>query len=204
MPKGEGQSVTRDTLMADAETIVREILAGAIRAHETMRDGELGPVVAAGLAIGAAFRNGNKVLVAGNGGSASDAQHFATEMVVRFERERPGAPVVALTADTSVMTAAANDYGFERVFARQVEALGREGDILLAISTSGRSPNVLAAIDAARARGMTTIALTGRDGGALGRAAAMHINVADASTARVQEVHRTLLHAICALVEQEL
>lgn len=189
--------------MAD-ETVVREILAGAIRAHETARDGDLAPVVKAGLAIGAAFRNGNKVLVAGNGGSAADAQHFATEIVVRFERERAGAPAVALTADTSVLTAAANDFGFERVFARQVEALGREGDVLVAISTSGRSPNVLAAVEAARARRMTTIALTGGNGGALGRAAGIHINVADPSTARVQEVHRTLLHAICALVEQDL
>ncbi len=190
--------------MADAETVVREILAGAVRAHETMREGDLAPVLAAGLAIGNAFRKGNKVLVAGNGGSAADAQHFAAEIVVRFERERAGAPAVALTTDTSVMTAAANDYGFERVFARQVEALGRDGDVLLVISTSGQSPNVVAAAEAARARKMTVVALTGRDGGALGRAAGIHINVADASTARVQEVHRTLLHAICALVEHQL
>ena len=192
------------TLMTDAEATVREILAAAVRAHEKMRDGDLAPVVEAARAIANGFRNANKVLVFGNGGSAADAQHFAAEMVVRFERERVGVPVVALTADTSIMTAAANDYGFDRVFARQVEALGREGDIAFAISTSGGSPNVLAAIEAARARGMTIIALTGRDGGALGRAAGIHINVADASTARVQEVHRTLLHAICALVEQGL
>jgi phosphoheptose isomerase len=190
--------------MADAEAIVREHLIGAIRAHEMMRDADLSPVVAAARAMVDAFRKGNKVLVAGNGGSAADAQHFAAEMVVKFERERAGVPVVALTTDTSAMTAAANDLGFERVFARQVEALGRQGDILLAMSTSGRSPNVLAAVEAARARKMTSVALTGRDGGALGRAAGIHINVADASTARVQEVHATLLHAICALVEQEL
>ena len=109
---------------------------------------------------------------------------------------------IALTTDTSVLTSIGNDYGFERIFARQIEALGRGGDVAVGISTSGTSPNVLAGIEAANAAGLTTVALTGRDGGSIGRAAAIHINVADPSTARVQEVHRTVIHAICKLVER--
>src|SRR5207253_3174139 len=141
-------------------------------------------------------------LVFGNGGSASDAQHLASELVGRFERQRAGFAAIALTTDASVLTSVANDYGYEHVFARQVEALGRAGDVSMGITTSGASPNVLAAFEAARPRGVRTIALTGRDGGAAGRAADIHINVPSDSTARVQEVHRTLLHVICDLVEK--
>jgi D-sedoheptulose 7-phosphate isomerase len=160
--------------------------------------------VAATVAIVASLRSGGKILVCGNGGSASDAQHFAAELVGRFERERPALPAIALTTDTSILTAIGNDYGFDRVFARQVEAVGRAGDVLLGISTSGGSPNVLEAIGAAKSRGLTTVALTGRDGGVVGAAADIHINVPSPSTARVQEVHRTLMHAMCELVEREL
>jgi D-sedoheptulose 7-phosphate isomerase len=152
----------------------------------------------------AALKGGGRVLACGNGGSAADAQHFAAELVGRFERERPAMAAIALTTDSSIVTAVANDYDFARVFARQVEALGRPGDVLLGISTSGGSANVLAAFEAAKAAGLTTVALTGRDGGTVGRAADIHINVPAASTARVQEVHRTLLHAVCALIEREL
>jgi len=187
-----------------AEGIIRGIIAGAIRAHEVVRDGDLAPVADAARAIVDALKNGKKVLAFGNGGSAADAQHFAAELVGRFERERRGAAAMALTTDTSILTAVGNDYGFDRVFARQVEALGFEGDVAFGISTGGRSANVLAALEAARAKGMTTIALTGRDGGTIGRGAAIHVNVPDASTARVQEVHRTILHALCELVEREL
>jgi D-sedoheptulose 7-phosphate isomerase len=144
------------------------------------------------------------VLVCGNGGSAADSQHFVAELVGRFTRERCAWPALALTTDTSILTAIANDYGFERVFARQVEAHGQPGDVLIAISTSGASPSVLAAVETARARGLTTVALTGRDGGALGRAAQHHLNVPSPSTARAQEVHATLLHVLCDLVEREL
>jgi D-sedoheptulose 7-phosphate isomerase len=151
-----------------------------------------------------ALRGGGRVLACGNGGSATDAQHFAGELVGRFERERTAMAAIALTADSSILTAIANDYDYARVFARQVEALGRPGDVILGISTSGASANVMAAFEAAKAAGMTTVAMTGRDGGAIGRAADIHINVATASTARAQEVHRTLLHAICALIEREL
>ena len=138
----------------------------------------------------------------GNGGSAADAQHVASELVGRFERERRGLAAIALTTDASVLTSVSNDYGFERVFARQIEALGRVGDVAMGITTSGASPNVVAAFEAARGRRLQTIALTGRDGGAAGRAADIHINVPADSTARVQEVHRTLLHVICDLVEK--
>lgn len=187
-----------------AEGAIRDIITGAIHAHEAMRDADLAPVAAAARVMGEAVKHGKKVLAFGNGGSAADAQHFAAELVGRFQLERRAAAAIALTTDTSILSAIGNDYGFDRVFARQVEALGAEGDIALGISTSGTSANVLAAFEMARARKMTTIALTGGDGGPLGRAAGIHVNVPGASAARVQEVHRTVLHAICELIEREL
>jgi len=144
------------------------------------------------------------LLAFGNGGSASDAQHLVAELVGRFEKERRSLPGIALTADSNIVTALANDYGYETIFTRQIEGLGRPGDVAFGISTSGRSPNVLAGLVAARAAGLVTIALTGRDGGPIGAAAEIHINVADGSTPRVQEVQRTILHAICSLVEGRL
>jgi D-sedoheptulose 7-phosphate isomerase len=182
---------------------VAGMLAEAARLHEASASAAA-PAAAAAEAMVAALKGGGRVLACGNGGSAADAQHFAAELVGRFERDRAAMAAIALTTDSSIVTAVANDYDFARVFARQVEALGRPGDVLLGISTSGGSANVLAAFDAARAAGLTTVALTGRDGGAAGRAADIHINVPAASTARVQEVHRTLLHAVCALIEREL
>ena len=152
----------------------------------------------------AASNDGGKVLVFGNGGSAADAQHLATDLVGRFQRERRALAAVALTADSSLLTAIANDYAFDRVFVRQIEALGDRGDVAFGISTSGRSTNVVEGLRAAGARGLRTIALTGRDGGPAGALADIHINVPDPSTARVQEAHRTLIHAICELVEREL
>ena len=160
-------------------------------------------VVKAATAITAALLQGRAVLAFGNGGSAADAQHFTAELVGRYERERRAWPAIALTTDTSALTAIGNDYGFERVFARQLEALGRPGDIALGISTSGNSPNVLRGLEAANERGLVTIALTGR-GGAAGKIAAHHIAVQEERTSRVQEVHATVLHVICELVEQEL
>jgi D-sedoheptulose 7-phosphate isomerase len=190
--------------VSEAVARVRELIEAAIQAHEVVRDGDLAPVATATRAMGDALKRGGKVLAFGNGGSAADAQHFVAELVGRFERDRRAAAAIALTTDTSVLTAVANDYGFERVFARQIEALGREGDVVLGISTSGKSSNVLAAFEVARAGKMTTIALTGGDGGPIGRAADVHVNVPDTSTARAQEVHRTLLHAVCELIEREL
>jgi phosphoheptose isomerase len=178
-------------------------LTATIGLHERMRD-HAQPVVDAAAAISRAMRAGGKLLVFGNGGSAADAQHVAAELVGRFERERTAMAAVALTTDTSVLTSVANDYAFDRVFARQIEALGRKDDVALGISTSGASPNVLAALTTARALGLQTIALTGADGGAVGRAAAIHVNVPSPSAARVQEVHRTLLHVICDLVERAI
>jgi phosphoheptose isomerase len=184
--------------------VVQAVFDETIALHRRVRDTVQEAIVDAAAAIGSALAAGGKVLVFGNGGSATDAQHFAAELVGRFERERVGLAVLALTTDGSVLTSVANDYTFERIFARQIEALGRRGDVAVGISTSGNSPNVLAGIEAAGAAGLTTIALTGRDGGGIGRAAAIHVHVADPSTARVQEVHRTVIHAICKLVEMGL
>jgi len=184
--------------------LLRSTLAETIALHQQVMDGDLAPVFAAAAAIAGAVNTGGKVLLFGNGGSAADAQHAAAELVGRFERERRPIAAIALTSDASVVTSVANDYGFECVFARQVEALGARGDVAFGISTSGGSANVVAALTAASARGLTTVAMTGRDGGVAGRVAAIHINVPSTSTARVQEVHRTLLHVICDLVEKSL
>jgi phosphoheptose isomerase len=188
----------------EAAAIVQQTLDTAVALHRRVREASLEPVIRAAGEIASAVGSGRKVLAFGNGGSAADAQHFAAELVGRFQRERRGMAAIALTTDTSVVTSIANDCGFERVFARQVEALGQAGDLALAISTSGASANVIAGLEAAADAGMRTIALTGGDGGALGAAADIHVNVPDASTARVQEVHRTLLHAICEIVERTI
>jgi phosphoheptose isomerase len=177
------------------------VLGEAIALHERVRRGDAQPIVSAAAAIVASLRGGGKLLVFGNGGSAADAQHVAAELVGRFQRERAALAAVALTTDTSVLTSIANDYAFDRVFVRQIEALGKPADVVLAISTSGGSGNVVAALARARELGLRTIALTGCDGGEVGRAADIHVNVPSPSTARVQEVHRTLLHVICELVE---
>ena len=188
----------------DSAVALRAIFDETTAAHRRFAEQGLDAVAAAAGAIGRAVTTGRKVLAFGNGGSAADAQHLVAELVGRFEGERQALAGVALTTDSAVVTAIANDYGYEQVFTRQIEALGREGDVAFGISTSGRSPNVLAALAAAKARGMTTIALTGRDGGPIGAAADIHVNVSEASTARVQEVHRTVMHAMCSLVEQSL
>ena len=192
--------------MADAggaAKVVESALDAAIALHRTVRDRDLSAVVRAAQAIAGAFAAGGKVLTFGNGGSAADAQHLAAELVGRFERKRAAFAAVALTTDTSVLTSVANDDGFAHVFARQIEALGHPGDVAVAISTSGESANVLEGLRVATLRGMRTVALTGRSGGRIGAAAEIHINVPDDSAARVQEVHRTLIHAICRIVESQ-
>jgi D-sedoheptulose 7-phosphate isomerase len=148
--------------------------------------------------------DGRLVLVFGNGGSATDAQHLVTELVVRYVKVRRAAAAIALTADSAVLTAAANDLGTEHMFARQLEALGKRGDVAVAITTSGRSANVNAALKVANAAGMITVALTGRDGGEAGTLAQVHVNVPSDETARIQEVHRTWIHAVCEWVEEDL
>ncbi len=188
-------------VMSDA-AIVQAVFDETIALHRRTREAVQETVIEAAAAIRASFDAGGKLLVFGNGGSAADAQHMTAELVGRFELERDGLAAIALTTDASIVTSVANDFTFDWVFARQVEALGKPEDVALGISTSGRSANVRAGLEAANARGMKTIALTGRDGGVIGQGAAIHINVAHASTARVQEVHRTVIHAICALVER--
>ncbi len=148
---------------------------------------------------------GGKLLCCGNGGSAGDAQHFSTELLNRFEKERPGFPAIALTADSSTLTAIANDYTFTEIFSKQVIALGNPADCLLAISTSGNSPNVVAAIKAAHEQNMKVVALTGRDGGTIGRELGtgdIEIRVPDKRTARIQEVHLVIIHCLCDVIDQ--
>jgi D-sedoheptulose 7-phosphate isomerase len=182
--------------------LVSQLFADTIALHERVRRGSVQPVVDAAAAIVETLEKGGKVLLFGNGGSAADAQHVAAELVGRFERKRQALAAIALSTDTSVLTAVGNDEGYDRVFARQIEALGRDGDVAVAITTSGRSPNVVQALEAGRKRGLRTIGVTGRDGGAVARLVDIHLNVPSDSTPRVQEVHRTLLHAICDLVER--
>jgi D-sedoheptulose 7-phosphate isomerase len=148
-----------------------------------------------------------KILACGNGGSASDAQHFAAEMIGRFERERPELPAISLATDTSILTAIANDYEYAQVFAKQVRALGAAGDVLLAISTSGNSANVVAAVDAARERGMRIVALTGKGGGRVGEllsADDVHVCVPHSVTARIQELHILAIHCMCDVIDANL
>jgi D-sedoheptulose 7-phosphate isomerase len=151
--------------------------------------------------------SGGKVLVCGNGGSAGDAQHFAAEFVGRFERERPGLAAIALTTDSSILTAVGNDYDFNAIFSKQVQAIGSPGDVLLAITTSGNSANVLAAVEAAHAKEMSVVALTGRDGGKMRKLLLetdVHICVPHERTARIQEVHLLVVHCLCDAVDLQL
>ncbi len=165
------------------------------------------PLAQAIAALANALANGGRVLACGNGGSAADAQHFAAELVGRFERERPELAAVALSTDSSILTAIGNDYGFDQVFARQVRALGQPGDVLLAISTSGNSPNVVEAVRAAQERDMSVIGLSGKGGGqltALLRDVDVHLCVPHDRTARIQELHLLMIHCICDGVDWTL
>jgi D-sedoheptulose 7-phosphate isomerase len=164
----------------------------------------VGRIADAGRLLAGALTGGRQLLAFGNGGSATDAEHLVAELVGRFRRERRGLPALALTTDAAVLTSVANDYGYDAVFARQVEALGRPGDIAVGITTSGASANVNAALARARAMGLGTIGLTGRDGGETRRLVDVHVNVPGDDTARIQEVHRTILHVWCEVIEQAL
>lgn len=163
-----------------------------------------GAIEEAAMAIIDCYRRGGKLLIAGNGGSAADAQHLAAEFVGRFEMERRALPALALTTDTSILTALSNDYGFDGIFARQIEAHGRPGDVFIAISTSGESRNLLEAAAKARKLGIKVIAFSGRDGGKLSPAADIALTIPEQRTARIQECHITIGHIICSLVESRL
>jgi len=184
---------------------VEAVFDASIDTKQRSRDALAPSVARAAAVVISSLREGGKVLVCGNGGSAADAQHLAAELVNRFERERRALPAVALTTDSSSLTSIANDYSFERVFSRQVEALGRPGDVLIGISTSGNSANVARAMEVAGELGMTLVTFTGRDGGEMAklmREADVELRVPSDSTARVQEVHLLFIHAICDLIDE--
>jgi D-sedoheptulose 7-phosphate isomerase len=161
-------------------------------------------IASAAALLAGALRGGNKLLVMGNGGSAADAQHFAAEIVGRFKLERRALPALALSTDTSILTAVGNDYGFESIFTRQVEAHAAAGDVVVGLSTSGNSPNVQAALQLAAQSGCRTVALLGRDGGSIKEVAELSLIVPSHDTPRIQEGHITIIHIICDLVEKEL
>lgn len=183
---------------------VKDILKDSIRAKDRFLSDEVncGQVAAAAGAIVGCYGRGGKVIVFGNGGSAADSQHFAAELIVRFEKERKGLPCLALTTNTSTLTATSNDYDFNKIFSRQVEALAGPLDVVVAISTSGNSENVLEGARAARAKKIPVIALSGRGGGKLLAEADIPIVVNAENTARIQEVHITIIHIICKIVEE--
>ena len=185
------------------ELISASLREGAELRTVVARDCSAAIFEAAGLII-MCLRAGGKLLFFGNGGSAADAQHLAAEFVGRFVRERAGLPAIALTTDSSILTAVGNDYGFDQVFARQVQALGRPGDVAIAISTSGNSPNVIEGVKAAKNGDLKTIALSGKDGGRLAKETNLAITIASTNTARIQECHITVGHLLCELTDNEL
>jgi D-sedoheptulose 7-phosphate isomerase len=180
---------------------IREAIRESIEAKEALTEEDLRMVLEMAYTMVEALSQGNKVIWMGNGGSAADAQHLAAELVSRFYKERDGLPSLALNTNTSVVTAIGNDYGFEHVFRRQVEALARPGDVVVGISTSGNSPNVLLAIDQARDMGCLTIGLTGSRGGEMAERVDLCLKVPSDDTPRIQEVHITVGHIICEIVE---
>jgi D-sedoheptulose 7-phosphate isomerase len=195
---------TRNESSAELLARVRASFTEHARVMAATRDALEAPIVAAAELMIEALRGGAKLLSFGNGGSAADAQHLAAELAGRFDRERPALPALALTANSSDLTAIGNDYGFAQVFARLVEAHGKPGDVAIAISTSGNSENVLRGVDAARARGLRSIGLIGKGGGKLAARVDVAINVPSDVTARVQEAHGTIIHLLCELVELAL
>jgi D-sedoheptulose 7-phosphate isomerase len=188
--------------MMDAMTQIRAQLAESCRVKQSFSEELLARIAALAEKSAAALKQGKKIVFFGNGGSAADAQHLAAELTVRLQAERAGLAALALTTNTSVLTAAGNDYGFENVFSRQVESLVAAGDVLVAISTSGMSPNVFRGLEAGRGRGAFLVALTGETGGKLASLADLLINVPSRDPQRIQEAHITIGHIVCALAEQ--
>jgi len=183
---------------------IKDILLQSIQVKEDLMRTRIENIIDISTAVTECLKKGGKLLIFGNGGSASDSQHIAAELVGRFSRERAGLPAIALTVNTSVLTAVANDYGYEFVFSRQVEALGQKNDLALGISTSGKAKNVAAGLKQAKKMGLKTIALTGGDGGELVKIADLSLTVPSSVTARIQEAHITIGHIICELAEQAL
>jgi D-sedoheptulose 7-phosphate isomerase len=187
---------------------MKDRISAAFNSHREVMaalERELTPkMLAVAAMLADAFRNGKKLLVMGNGGSAADAQHLAGEIVGRFKLERRGLPAIALSTDTSILTAVGNDYGFDAVFRRQVEALAQQGDVVVGISTSGSSPNVLSALRLAGEMGCGTVGLLGKDGGSIRTLVDLDLTVPGNDTPRIQEGHITIIHILCELVEQAL
>lgn len=185
-----------------------EEIRSQLKSHRevmTALEQELSPAIESAVSLLVrAFKDGNKLLVMGNGGSAADAQHLAAEMVGRFKLERPALPALALTTDSSIVTAIGNDYGFERIFSRQIEAHAVAGDVVIGISTSGNSPNIQLALEIAGSRGCRTVALLGKDGGSIKAVAELAMVVSSNDTARIQEGHIAIIHIVCDLVEKAL
>lgn len=180
------------------------IVDESVRLKRDFFEAQADSVLEAGRMLVSALSSGKKILAFGNGGSAADSQHFAAELVNRFQSDRPALAAIALTTDTSILTSIANDSDYESVFSRQVEALGAPGDVAVAISTSGGSPNVLKAVEAARARGLKTLGLAGRDGGKLAKSVDLCLTVPHRETARIQEVHALLIHLFCEMIDGSL
>jgi phosphoheptose isomerase len=189
--------------MRSSSNILQSAVAAATKTLQSIVDLDR-PLAKAGDMIEQCLRGGNKLLVCGNGGSASDAAHFATELVVRFAKDRPAYPAIALAGDGGLLTAAGNDYGFDEIFARQVAAYGKENDLLICLTTSGESKNVQRALEEAKTRKLKTIALLGRDGGSTIGIANIDLLVRGDSTARIQEAHKLLLHVLCEELESRL
>ena len=189
--------------MRSSSEILKSAVAAAKETLESLVDLDAQIAKAADL-IEQCLRAGNKLLVCGNGGSAADAAHFTTELVVGFAKDRRAYPAICLTSDGGLLTAAANDYGFDEIFARQVAAFGLEGDVLIVLTTSGKSKNVRRALEEAKSRKLKTIALLGRDGGSTIGVADVDLLVRSDSTARIQEAHKLLLHVLCEIVEERL
>ena len=189
--------------MRDLSSYLQSALAESAEMLRTLPDLEE-PLGRAADAITQCLTSGRKLLVCGNGGSAADASHFATEFVIRFQSERPPYPAICLTSDGGALTAGGNDYGFDEIFARQVAAFGQPGDVLIALTTSGNSRNIQRALEEAKTRDMTTIAFLGRDGGATRGMSEIQLLVRGESTARIQEAHMLLLHVLCQTMEDRL
>ena len=189
--------------MPDSSSILDKAINGSIETLQSLKKLQAEVARSADLIVDC-LTNGNKLLVCGNGGSASDAAHFTTELVVRFAKDRPAYPAICLTGDGGLLTAAGNDYGFEEIFARQVAAFGVPGDLLICLTTSGKSKNVLRALEEARSRKLKTIAFLGRDGGSTIGIADVDLLVRNGSTARIQEAHEVLLHVLCEIAEERL